>query len=73
MVLRALRGPSKLAFRLLRRCRSVQGAVAPWAAYAAILFSNGKFPGTVDSSLSAGKIEYRLFYKTVCRFFGRRS
>ena len=59
--------PPKLAFRLLRRCRSVQGANAPCAACAAIPFSNGRFPGTVGNSPPAGKTEYRFLHKTVCR------
>ena len=67
MVCALCEAPPKLAFRLLRRCRSVQGADAPCAAYAAIPFSNGRFPGTVGDSPSAGKTEYRFLHKTVCR------
>ena len=62
----ALRGLVETAFRLLRRCRSVQGADAPCAACAAIPFSNGRFVG---NSPPAGKIEYRFLHKTVCRVF----
>ena len=67
MVLCALRGPAETALRLLRRCRSVQGADAPCAACAAIPISHGRFPGTVGDSPPDGKIEYRFPRKTVCR------
>ena len=69
----ALRGSAETAFRLLRRCRSVQGADAPCAVCAAIPFSNGRFPGTVGNSPRLVKLNIVLPIRPFVGFSGKRS
>ena len=73
MVCALCEAPPKLAFQLLRRCRSVQGADAPCAAYAAIPFSNGRFPGTVGNSPLLVKSNIVFHTRPFSGFPGKRS